>query len=263
MLICPKCQKVLNKTGRSFVCEEEHSYDIAKRGYVNLLLGNHKQSGDDKEMIHARTHFLQHGYYRPLQDKLVQILCSLDPKVLVDAGCGEGYYTNTIADALPKTDIYGFDLSKAGVDEACKAHTHAQYVVANVFHMPLANECADAVLSVFAPYALDEIHRVLKNKGYFVKVGPAPKHLLEMKKIIYDQIYENEIEEIQDERFQKIDEYSLQYTFHIMNKEDIHALFQMTPYYWKSPKEGSERLLLQEALECSAHFQIEVYKIQD
>ncbi|MCI7367329.1 MAG: 23S rRNA methyltransferase A, partial [[Clostridium] innocuum] len=110
MLLCPKCGNKLVREERVWRCQNNHSYDIAKRGYVNLALHHKALSGDDREMVKARTRFLSHGYYAPLQAALVELVRGYHPSVVIDAGCGEGYYTNRVKQ---ETDtLLGFDLSK-------------------------------------------------------------------------------------------------------------------------------------------------------
>lgn len=258
MLQCPKCKSALVKSEHSYQCEQHHCFDIAKRGYVNLVISNHKQTGDDKGMVKARTTFLEHGYYQALQTKLIELCKEFDPEVVIDAGCGQGYYTNALYEAIKKS-FYGFDLSKYAVDEACKAHNAVSYGVANIFHMPIASNCADIVLSIFAPYDEEEINRVLKNGGYFIKVGPGPQHLIEMKTILYKDVYENE-EATPCESFTLFRQERVEQQIIVIGKDDIHSLFQMTPYYWKSPKETSEQLLAMEALSVKIQFELQVYK---
>lgn len=258
MLQCPKCKEQLNLIDRSYTCVNHHSFDVAKRGYVNLLLTNHKATGDDKEMVQARTRFLNHAYYQPLQQRLVALLKTKQPAVLIDAGCGQGYYTNAIKDEL-HCECYGFDLSKYAVDEACKAHNHVCYGVCNIFHMPLPDASGDALLSVFAPIDIEENRRILKTGGYFLKVAPGPKHLWEMKQVLYPQVYENETE-TGYEGFELIEEELLAYEVMIQDKEDIKALFQMTPYYWKTSKESSEKLLALTSLRTQIQFHITLYR---
>ena len=144
MLLCPKCGNKLVREERVWRCQNNHSYDIAKRGYVNLALHHKALSGDDREMVKARTRFLSHGYYAPLQAALVELVRGYHPSVVIDAGCGEGYYTNRVKQETET--LLGFDLSKYAVDEACKARSGAVYAVASVFHMPLCDACADMVL---------------------------------------------------------------------------------------------------------------------
>ena len=69
MLICTKCGKPLKKLDTCYRCEEGHSFDIAKRGYVNLNLNNRKRTGDEKEMIQGRRSFLEKGNYQIFRDR--------------------------------------------------------------------------------------------------------------------------------------------------------------------------------------------------
>lgn len=260
MLKCPKCGDVLNKEGNRYCCKKEHSYDISKRGYCNLLLGNQKSTGDDKGMVRARTMFLSRGYYQKLSDRIIELLKKLQVTIVVDAGCGEGYYTNQIKSNLPNIQLYGFDLSKVAIDEASRSKNGVFYGVCNVFQMPLENECVDAIVSVFAPVNEDENARLLKEGGYFIKVGPGPKHLLDMKKIVYENVYENEEKLMKHIEFKLLEHEVLDYDITVDNEEDIQALFQMTPYYWKSPKEGSDALHALHSLHTKVQFSIELYQ---
>lgn len=42
--------------------------------------------------------------------------------------------------------------------------------------------------------------------------------------------------------------------------EDLKDLFQMTPYYWKTPKEGAARLAELDGLDITADFRIHVFR---
>lgn len=260
MLICPKCKEQLIKEENNYQCVNHHVFDIARRGYVNMLLGNHKITGDDKEMVKARTDFLSHGYYQPLCDAIKAIIIAHHPNMIVDAGCGEGFYTNQIKEALPTSIMYGFDISKFAVDEACKGKKDIIYGVCSVFHMPLHDACADMIISIFAPFDSGENKRVLKTGGLFIKVSPASKHLLAMKQVLYDNVYENEECIEQYEGMERIHEECIDYEIQITGQKDIHALFQMTPYYWRTPKAGSERLSKLDALQTRVQFRLEVFK---
>lgn len=258
MLICPKCNQNLNKKEKMWCCENHHTYDIAKRGYVHLAMNQKKNTGDDKEMVKARTRFLSHGYYEILRNELKRITDVYNPHTIIDAGCGEGYYTNYLKNE--QNEIIGFDLSKHAVDEACKARKQVQYVVASIFHLPLADKCCDMVLSVFAPFDIQEFYRVLKSNGLFIKVGPAPRHLMGLKKILYDKPYENPNEVMEYEGFILEDTILLEDVISIQDVNDIQALFHMTPYYWKTSRNAAEKLKNITGLETEIQFQIEIYR---
>jgi 23S rRNA (guanine745-N1)-methyltransferase len=79
-LICPLCRTPLTLENKSQRCANGHSFDIAKEGYVNLLLVQQKKSkepGDNPEMVKARREFLQAGYYQPLCNAASQLIAPL------------------------------------------------------------------------------------------------------------------------------------------------------------------------------------------
>lgn len=260
LLRCPKCKGELKHIEQSYQCAHNHNYDIAKQGYTSLLLGNHRLTGDNKEMVEARTVFLNHAYYAPLCQRLCELVHRYAPKVIIDAGCGQGYYTNAIKRANMDCEMYGFDLSKFALKQACKAKENVHYTVASVSSLPLQDACGDLLLSVFAPIFMDEFARVLKEHGYFIKVGPGPFHLYGLKEVLYHEIYENEAEASNYEGFQLVHEEMVDYEAKIIGKEDIKALFQMTPYFYRSPKETSDILLELDLLKTQIQFHVEVYR---
>lgn len=259
MLLCPKCKKPLQKEIRCYRCENKHTYDISKQGYTNLYLTNKKQTGDDATMVKARTAFLEKGYYEPLRTLLVDLCKQRTIHLLVDAGCGEGYYTNELQKQI-NCETYGFDLSKHALKEASKTNKNVCYGVCSVFDLPLKHEVADVVLSVFAPVADQEIRRILKKDGWFIKVEPKEEHLYEMKQVVYEQAYLNDAKPSEYEGFVLEERIPLSYQIHIKNKEDLKALFAMTPYYYRSPKDGVKKLFEQEEMEITAAFYINKYK---
>ncbi len=259
MLVCPKCKKSLNKYNSIYCCKNGHNFDIAKRGYVHLFLGNRKQTGDNKDMVKARTSFLHKGFYQPLCHQVMRSLQYLYPKKMVDAGCGEGYYTNQIAQTFQNTQIYAFDLSKYAIHEACKNNQKALYAVCSIADLPLESNSIDVILSIFAPIQCQEFHRILKEDGYFLKVCPGSKHLYEMKQVLYTNVYDNAIQN-DYEGFELLSVNVIDYDIELVSKEDIQALFMMTPYYWKSPVEGTKKLKELEYLKTRVQFQIELYR---
>ena len=116
LLVCPKCRKTLvpNAEGTSLVCENRHTYDVARQGYVNLGLG-HAGSGDDREMCRARHRFHSGDYYRRLADALSALCRDFGVRTLVDAGCGEGYYLRRLREDIPGMRLVGLDLAKEAI----------------------------------------------------------------------------------------------------------------------------------------------------
>ena len=267
LFTCPVCGEALMFDEGAYRCVSGHCFDRAKEGYVNLLPANRQHAsapGDDKDMVKARTAFLDSGRYTPLKEAL----CALAAKyagertALLDAGCGEGYYTEGLSRVIAEKGgrTGGADLSKAAVKKAAKRCREAEIAVASVYHLPLAEGSVDMVTDCFSPLAKEEYRRVLKDGGHFLYVVPGARHLWEMKEVLYEQPYENEVREEAYEGFRLQETVPLSFGIHLEKTEEIMALFRMTPYAWKTPKEGVERLAEQKELGLTAEFRILVYE---
>ena len=267
---CPLCRTKLIKNERALRCEHGHSFDISAEGYVHLLPANKMNSkipGDSKEMAASRSAFLDKGYYEPLLLELERTVLELsknEEPAMLDCGCGEGYYTSNIAKELknrfPKAKIAGFDISRPSVRRAAKRTKDVDFAVASVFDIPVFDESFDILLNVFSPLSIDEYKRVLKDGGYYIYVVPAARHLWQLKAAIYDTPYENREEDIPYEGFEHVETKHVRYETLIRTKEDIFALFQMTPYYWKTSAKGAEKLSAYESLLTEVAFDIHIYK---
>jgi 23S rRNA (guanine745-N1)-methyltransferase len=253
-LICPNCGKPLTGKEKTAVCENGHSFDYAKQGYLNLLIRQSVDHGDNKAMVKARTDFLNTGAYGFLREKLQAITETYHPEVLADLGCGEGYYTAK----LQASEKYGFDMSKEALKHASRTDRTTQYAVASIFHLPLPDESCDMMTTCFAPFAKDEIERCLKEKGIFVFVSPGPKHLFEMKQILYETPYENEVKELQTS-MSKVSEEIISSSFHT-DHAGLMALFDMTPYSHRTKESDMEKLNAVQEIDLTAQFVVRIYQ---
>ncbi len=263
--ICPVCKSVLTEQESKYSCENNHCFDKAKQGYVNLLMSqqsSQKRHGDDKLMVKSRRDFLNNGYYSKLSQEICKVINKIKSNysVLLDVGCGEGYYTSQVKSECGFSDVYGIDISKFALQYASKVDKSIKFAVASAFQLPFAENSVDLLLNVFAPCAYEEFYRVLNNNGLLVKVVPLSEHLWELKTAIYDKPYKNKPEIKNDELFTLVDSVELKYNIVLENKEDIYNLFTMTPYYYKTSKEDTEKLLKLENLTTMVHFAIEIYK---
>lgn len=265
--ICPKCGKKLKREAHVFCCEAGHCYDIAKSGYVNLLLANEKNAkvpGDNREMVAARRSFLETDSYLPLARRVAERMTALTPPggILLDAGCGEGYYTEKLGQALKKRGafVYGTDISKYALERAAKHSGLAGVAVASSYRLPVASGEIAALTTIFAPVAPAEFCRVLAPGGMYCNVTAGARHLIELKQILYDSVYENLGETEDPPGFERVDGEELTYSFSLTDNQAIRHLFTMTPYYYTTPKEGPERLQGCEELELTADFVITVYR---
>lgn len=252
LFTCPVCGKKLMRNEKEAWCENNHHFDYAKSGYLNLLISAKKVHGDDADMVKARTAFLNSGHYGFLKDRLKEL--AGHSEVLVDLGCGEGYYTA----AFEADEKAGFDLSKAALKHAARNDRTSSYAAASIFRLPLADACADTVVTCFAPHAKDEIQRILKPGGRFIFVTPGRYHLFEMKKAVYETPYENKEEDL-DTDLQLVHSETIENTF-ACTQEELENLFAMTPYFWKTSAKDHAKLQSISKLDVTAQFVIRIYR---
>ena len=264
MYLCPKCKKELKIVGRSYVCEDGHQYDIAKEGYVNLILANQKNSkepGDPKESLVSRRAFLYAGYYETLSNALNAVVKQyVGSGAFLDAGCGVGYYLERMIADCPNLDYYAVDIAKEGVKMCSKKNKQAHCAVASVFHLPLADASLDGLMSVFCPYSAEEFSRIVKEGGYVISVTPGKRHLYEMKEIVYDNPYENDEAGYTLPDFECVERIKVTNTINLRSKQDIEALWTMTPYVHKTSKEDTQKLYAYDTLETTIDFLVAVYQ---
>ena len=248
-LICPICACPLSLQGNSLKCENRHCFDFASSGYINLLKPgkkNNTKAGDCKEMIKARTNFFESGAYESIAEKICELVDRYPSKIIIDAGCGEGYYTKFIA-TDPSRLVYGVDMSKFGCEHGAKSAKRSGmanllYCVSSIFELPLDSESTDLIINMFAPVAEREFHRVLKSGGYFIVASAGIDHLDGLKAILYDDVYKNEEKFLSYEGFELIKKENLKYTVKITGNSTIYNLFTMTPYFYRTSINDKKKL---------------------
>ncbi|MCG5226002.1 putative RNA methyltransferase [Acinetobacter pittii] len=263
ILMCPICRQSLNLTERTWRCEQGHSYDVAKQGYVNLHVVQHKHSknpGDTPESVDARRAFLQGGYYQPLQQAVVDLLKQLDVKAILDIGCGEGYYTSAMQQVVEH--CVGVDIAKTAVQRAAKLNPEVTWVVGTGATLPVLDHSMDACTSLFSPIPQAEIARVLKEDGYLIVVTPASEHLYAMREALFEQVNphtpEKFVEQLQD-LFELKQEQIIDAPF-VLEQQALKNLIAMTPYAYKASPERRSQLEQHSQLEVTASFQIYVFQ---
>lgn len=254
---CPVCRERMFILPNSLRCLKGHSFDLAKQGYVNLLMSNSsgKRHGDNKLMVAARKSFLDKGYYERLRNAVAEIVGS--GHTILDAGCGEGYYTSAFAE---HNYICGIDISKDAVRFAAKRCEKAEFAVASISDIPLDSGSVDTVVSIFAPDSREEFLRILSHKGRLITVSPMENHLAELKAAVYETPYLNPPVTTAKDGFRIISSNELRYSITLENNEDIVSLFKMTPYYYKTSREDQQKLEKLEKLTVQLEFLITEYE---
>lgn len=262
---CPICGDILKRENNSMKCSEGHCFDIAKQGYVNLLrsqASSAKRHGDDKLMVKARFDFLNKGYYSALAELFCSRLSDIvkpDTRLL-DLGCGECWYTAQIVSSFSQISVGGIDISKQALIMGSKRTRDISLAVASIFDIPVSDGYCDVVTSVFAPYSLEEITRVLKNGGFWVRVYPLENHLMGLKCAVYDTPYANEVDRSVPQGFELFKRDELHEKIELISNTDIQNLFAMTPYYYKTSRTDQRKLDKIEKLTTEIKFGVDIFK---
>lgn len=259
-LLCPLCGKLLEKTDHAWQCPDRHSFDIARQGYVNLLPVQRKRSlqpGDTKEQVRSRRVFLDGGFYAPIAAALCEMAKNCAGPIL-DVGCGEGYYSSRLQEALG-TELIGLDISKEAVRYAAGRHKNAMWLCASAARLPVPDHSMGLVTSLFALTIPEEFKRVLRPDGAFIQVLAAEDHLLGLKSIIYPKLKHKEKDSVPElPGFRLVKSQHLRFTFTVEGGQ-VQNLLSMTPHVYRISKEGAERLLKTQTLTDTASCVLNLY----
>ena len=260
-LLCPLCGEILEKAEHSLRCENRHSFDIARQGYVNLLPVQNKRSlnpGDTKEQVLSRREFLDGGFYRPIADAVCQMVKDCRGPIL-DVGCGEGYYGSQVAKALG-AELVGLDISKEAVRYAAGRYKEASWVCGSAARLPVEDGSVGLLMSMFALTLPEEYRRVLGKDGAFLQVLAAEDHLLGLKGIIYDNLTHKEKDSVPElPGFRLVESRPVKFTFTVEGQQ-VQNLLSMTPHVYRISKDGAQRLANTQILTDTASCVINLYK---
>lgn len=256
-LACPIDGNKLEQNDGQLVCENGHTFDIARQGYVNLLPVQHKRSkqpGDSKAMVLARTAFLNSGIYEPIANKLTEIISAqitTDKETcFLDAGCGEGYYFDAIFRTLDehkntnKLSFIGLDISKDAIIQASKRNKQISWLVGTNRQPPIEDASVDIILCLFGFLSLDAFNKALKPDGKIIIVDPGPEHLKELREIIYPEIKKSDKSNTSQNEikgFALLKSEDVTFKAKITNNEKINQLLIMTPHFYRASKEGKQK----------------------
>lgn len=266
---CPVCGGLLRREERVLRCELGHSYDVARQGYVNLLMSNQssaKRHGDDKKMVLARQTFLDGGWFADLLEEICRLAVrySGERVDLLDVGCGEGWYTRGVKEALESAGktcaAVGIDISKDALIQCARRDRSLALAVGSVNALPVPDASQDLLLNIFAPNHDPEFHRVLRPGGTLLRVVPLEEHLMGLKRAIYDRPYPNPAPEYAPEGFHLLERSQVRGRITLHGQEEIQSLFMMTPYYYKTGRGDQEKLAVLDTLETEIAFCVFVHE---
>jgi 23S rRNA (guanine745-N1)-methyltransferase len=186
MLLCPvrTCRLALEREERRLLCARGHSFDVARSGYINLLQPQErrsKQPGDTSAALAARRRLHDRGTTGPLLHAIAEIMVASPSDIVLDAGCGEGFYLGTLA-RQTGFSAHGVDISVPAIDAAARRYSGCEWIVANADRLvPYADRSFSIVLSITARMNSSEFRRVLREDGRLLVALPAPEDLVELR----------------------------------------------------------------------------------
>ena len=262
-LLCPICARKLHPADHALVCENRHSFDVARQGYVNLLTVQQKHSlnpGDTKEQVASRRTFLDGGFYGPIVEAVIDAARRHGARgPILDAGCGEGYYSSRLADAMG-AELLGLDISKEAVRYAAGKYKNALWVCGTAAKLPVENSSIGLLCSLFAVTLPEEFHRCLRRDGLFFQVLAAQDHLLRLKKIIYPELKLREKDSVPElPGFVLAETVPIRFTFTVEDQQ-VQNLLSMTPHVYRISKAGADALRATEKLTDTASCVLNVFR---
>ena len=261
-LLCPICAAPLRQTDKTFRCEAGHSFDTARQGYVNLLPVQNKRSlnpGDTREQVLSRRAFLEAGFYAPIAEALCSAAKELNcAGPILDVGCGEGWYSAQLSDAL-NAPLVGLDISKEAVRCAAAKYKNAQWICGSAARLPVESGSVGLITSLFALTVPEEFKRVLRSDGYYFQVLAQEDHLLGLKSIIYPKLLHKEKNTTPDlPGFTLVRQIPIRFTFTVEGAQ-VQNLLSMTPHVYRISKEGAQRLQETDKLTDTASAVLNIY----
>ena len=275
ILACPVCGEPLGQIERTYRCANDHTFDIARERYVNLLLAQHRHSKDpgySKQMIASRRRFFETTHYQPLADRMAALIVAQLPhycdSLVIDAGCGEGYYLRRLRAQLPpeglvRTTLCGIDISKHAIRAAARLDPDGLYAVAGIHRMPVLPGRVDVLLSHFSPVSASEFRRVVRPGGVVLVGEPGERHLFSFKRLLYHtpEPHGSRAVLTGESGFEATIDYRIHYDISLRGPGQVADLLAMTPFYWSVGADTQAALADVDALDTEVDVVVRGYRL--
>ena len=270
-LRCPHCASGLGLVGRTVRCPNGHAFDLARQGYVSLLPGDARaHRGDTAAMVAAREAFLAAGHFDAIADAVAEecerSLAGRPGGCIVDLGAGTGHYLSRVLDRLPDREGIALDASRHALRRAARAHARIGAVGCDAWAtLPVVDEAAALVLSVFAPRRGDEIARVLRPGGALLVVAPTGRHLEELVPALGLLSVDRRKRERLDEKLRPLLSPTSEKAWEApmsLRRHEVAAAVMMGPSAWHADEAAIRRRIdsLPEPLTVTASVTLSVYR---
>ena len=226
--LCPKCLSESYIENISLVCDDNHRYDFSKKGYIHLI-NNYKPTKYSEELFMARNEVFSNGFYTNVLKSIQNLVGKYAKDVVLDIGCGEGYYIKELKTVFPEKYFYGLDNSKDAIELAVKEDKLNPYMVANLANLPFRDGSVSCILNILTPANYEEFFRVLGDNGYLIKIIPNANYLREIRELIGGKEYTNsDTVKLIEDNCTVVDRITVNNTFKL-TKEQAQNFLKMTP----------------------------------
>lgn len=249
LFACPVCNAPMAiAEPATLQCDNRHSFDLARQGYVNLLTSSVKASKYDRELFAARLELNQQGFFSHLLATLQTHLTHYAPAgadkplTILDAGCGEGSHLARVVAASRSSGQpvigLGLDIAKDGIRLAARTYSGLLWCVADLARAPLQAKQWDVILDILSPANYAEFRRLLSPEGIVIKVFPGTQYLQELRTALYagskKATYQNTDSRRQfAQQFTLLAEEQVCYQWEL-TPSSLELLLQMTPLAWSA-----------------------------
>ena len=228
IFLCPKCLSESYIENISLVCDDNHRYDFSKKGYIHLI-NNYKPTKYSEELFMARNEVFSNGFYTNVLKSIQNLVGKYAKDVVLDIGCGEGYYIKELKTVFPEKYFYGLDNSKDAIELAVKEDKLNPYMVANLANLPFKDGSVSCILNILTPANYEEFFRVLGDNGYLIKIIPNANYLREIRELIGGKEYTNsDTVKLIEDNCTVVDRITVNNTFKL-TKEQAQNFLKMTP----------------------------------
>ncbi|MEK4439900.1 putative RNA methyltransferase [Niallia sp. FSL K6-0077] len=252
---CPLCKSPMKVTHlKSLVCLNNHTFDFAKQGYVNMMTHS-TNSHYAKELFKARQKVIMENnlfalLHKEISEIIIENMDALKGEIIIfDAGCGEGSHLQRILDECKNETIagIGLDISKEGIRMAARNYQKSIWLVGDLANSPLQDQSCHIILNILSPANYKEFQRILVPNGLIIKVVPRSNYLKELREARFDEkdktSYKNdETVSLFKQHFHLMDTFEISYTKGL-NVKDLTNLTQMSPLSWNMSKDDMEQII--------------------
>jgi 23S rRNA (guanine745-N1)-methyltransferase len=198
-IICPLCKSGFGLVNNSFICSNNHTFDIARLGYINFL-NKPVKSIYTKSLYQSRQALIKNGFFNSLEQNLkklvIENITNADTIAILDAGCGEGSIFINLLQSIrkyaPRLIAIGADSSKTGIQIANKQSQQIKWLVCDTGRLPIQDNSVDIILNILSPANYHEFNRILKDDGTVIKAIPNKEYLRELREITGTTDYKND-----------------------------------------------------------------------